>query len=88
MMKIVLTLLLINFTCLVRGDVGWSEFGRYRADINAPRRNRVIKQDDIAKGQEQKMIRREKATAWSMEERYEVFIVFLFILVGRSHIYT
>lgn len=88
MMKIVLSLLLIHFTCLVYGDVGWSEFGRYRADINNPWSDRVIKQEDTVKSQEQKIIRREKVTDWSTEERYDILIEFIFNPVDRSHMYT
>lgn len=72
MMKIVSSLLLTQLTCLVRGDVGWSEFGRQdRANANAPRRNRVTGLEAPVKSKPQDMIRREKSTSWSAEDSLE-----------------
>lgn len=76
-MKIIFSLLLTQLACLVRGDVGWSEFGRQdRANANAPRRNRVIGLEAPVKSKPQKMIRREKSTSWSKEDRYEIVLCF------------
>jgi hypothetical protein len=70
MTNIVFSLLLIQLACLVRGDVGWSEFGRQdRANANAPHRNRVIGLEAPVKSKPQDMIRREKSTNWSTEDR-------------------
>ena len=79
---IAFTITLISLICLVRGDVGWSEFGRYRNDVNTfPSRIRINKEDDSVKSKEQKVIMEKKSSINFIDERYDCFKSFLFSFV-------